>query len=861
MTDLIDLGLDPLWEPAEPARPGALRPRTGKDLVADALAAAGTVDLRARQPRQAAPSAEADEVESDAVEAVEVEAVEVDEAASEPAPGAAVMTVASDQVDPGSIIDSVLQALEEERRLVHVRRIDARVAGTGSLARPLPTALLAHLPHRELWAHQARAIDLARDGQSLVVASGTASGKSLCYQLPIAEAVLDGGTALMAYPTKALAQDQLTSLTSWEVPGLTAATFDGDCTPEEKSWVREHANVLLTNPEMLHQSILANHQRWVPFLQQLRFVVIDELHNLRGVFGTHVAQILRRLRRLIRHYGGAEPTFVFTSATIGDPGVLASSLCGVDVQVVTDDASPSGHRSVALWNPAEETDGERWSTNAEAALLASRLITAGLRTLVFCGSRRATELVAADIRRAVPDELSDSVRSYCAGYLAEERREIELELFSGKLRGVVATNALELGVDIGGLDAVVLCGYPGTIASFWQQVGRSGRSQLPSLAVLVAGENQLDQWMMRHHDELFSRAPEPAVVNLDNPYVYVPHLGCASHELPLRHRDDLYWPTQLDEGIRRLVIDDRATVHSRRAEQVVVWSGRGTPAPTIGLRSASRGEIRIVDEYERMVGTVDDARALQAVHQGAVYLRQGRALKVTELDLSRRTATVEPCTGDTYTQARTTTNIRLLQVDDTRTVGASTLRVGSVEVTTQVTGYQTRSVSTHEVLARDELDLPPSQLETRAVWYTFDESVISRAHIDPADLPGALHAAEHAAIGILPLFTICDRWDVGGVSTEWLPETGDPTIVIHDAYPGGAGIAELAFGVADRHLAAALEVLGTCGCADGCPSCVQSPKCGNGNEPLDKHAARRLLASTLGLAVPTPPDPDEQVGF
>lgn len=757
------------------------------------------------------------------------------------------------RVDVGEVLDQILVGLDEERRLVHVRRMPPRAARTAALAHPLPAELVRHLPHPQFWTHQASAIDLARDGRSLALASGTASGKSLCYQVPIAEAALEGGTSLMIYPTKALAQDQLVSLTAWGVPGLTAATYDGDCSPEERSWVRDNANVLLTNPEMLHQAILANHQRWAPFLQRLRFVVIDELHTLRGVFGTHVSQILRRLRRLIRHYGGAEPTFIFTSATIGDPGALAQQLCGLSVQVVDDDGSPTGECSIALWNPAEETDGERWSTNGEAALLASKLISAGLRTLVFCGSRRSTELVAADIRRNVPAELSDRVRSYRAGYLAEERREIESALFGGHLRGVVATNALELGVDIGGLDAVVLCGYPGTIASFWQQVGRSGRSHAPSLAVMVAGQNQLDQWMMRHPDELFSRAPEPAVVNLDNPYVFVPHLGCAAHELPLRHRDDEYWPTQLDEGIRQLVIEDRATIRHRRAEQVVVWSGRGTPAGTIGLRSATRGEFRIVDSSGRTIGTVDEARAFEAVHHGAVYLHQGRAWQVTELDLSRRTATVERSQGDTYTQARSTTSIQLLQVDDSRPVGASTLRLGSVEVTTQVTGYQTRRVATHEVLSRTELSLPPSHLQTRAVWYVFGDEVIADAQISPEDLPGALHAAEHAAIGILPLFTICDRWDVGGVSTQWLPETAGATVVIHDAYPGGAGIAELAFGVADRHLAATLEVLRRCSCTAGCPSCVQSPKCGNGNEPLDKHAANRLVAATLGLDVPPPP--------
>ena len=477
--------------------------------------------------------------------------------------------------DPGARIDRVLAGWSDDPRLVHRRELPAQPACTGTLARPLPTEIQQRLPHRRLWRHQAAAIDLAREGTSFTLATGTASGKSLAYQVPIAEAALDGGTSLLIYPTKALAQDQLLSFGAWDLPGMIPATYDGDCTPEERTWVREHADVLLTNPEMLHHGILPNHRRWARFLHGLRFVVIDELHTLRGVFGTHLAQVLRRLRRLVAHYGGAEPTFLFTSATIGAPEVLASELCGLPVVPVDGDGAPAGPRTVALWHPGATggaphlTDrhpghpgpadrdplrSDRWSVHAEAGLLASTLIDAGLRTLVFCRSRRGTELVAEDIRRTVRPELADAVRSYRAGYLPEERRQIESDLFGGRLRGVVATNALELGVDIGGLDAVVLCGFPGTISSFWQQVGRGGRGGEPSLAVLVAGEDQLDQWMMRHPDELFGRAPERAVINLDNPHVYVPHLGCAAHELPLGRSDDELWPEQLDEGVRQLVV-------------------------------------------------------------------------------------------------------------------------------------------------------------------------------------------------------------------------------------------------------------------------------------------------------------------
>lgn len=769
--------------------------------------------------------------------------------------------------DTRAVIGSVLADLSTSPRLVHVEDLPARAGRHADLARPLHPELVGRLPHQRFWTHQVQALDLVREGRSVAVATGTSSGKSLCYQVPAAEAALDGGTALFVYPTKALAQDQLLSMTSWEVPGLVAATYDGDCTPEERTWVRANANVLLTNPEMLHQGILPNHGRWAPFLHRLRIVAVDELHVLRGVFGTHVGQVLRRLVRMARHYG-ADPTLVFTSATIGDPAGLATDLCGLPVTAVDRDEAPVGERVVALWNPDEprvapddearwdgdgtagdtggDRDDHRWSVNTEAAHLAARLVDAGLRTLVFCRSRRGTELVAAEIRRLVDPALARGVRSYRAGYLAEERREIEAELFSGRLHAVVATNALELGVDIGGLDAVVLCGYPGTVASFRQQVGRGGRSGRPSLAVLVAGQDQLDQWIMRHPRALFDRPPEPAVVNLDNPFVYVPHLGCAAQELPLAHEDLESWPDQLDDGVRRLVLEDRASVRRRSGRRVAVWTGRGLPQPTIGLRSASRGEFRIVDPDDTRIGTVDEARVDQVVHPGAVYLHQGRAWRVLDLDRAARTAVVEPHDADTYTQTRSQTSIALVDRERTTEVGRARLSIGWVEVTSQVTGYQLRSTLTHEVLERVELDLAPSSLWTRGVWYAFDDALVDRAGVSAAELGGALHAAEHAAIGILPLFTICDRWDVGGVSTPFLPETGVPTVVIHDAHPGGAGIAELAYDAADRHLRATLEVLDTCRCTDGCPGCVQSPKCGNGNEPLDKHAAARLLRTTLG---------------
>ncbi|MDH4364995.1 MAG: DEAD/DEAH box helicase, partial [Acidimicrobiia bacterium] len=438
-------------------------------------------------------------------------------------------------------IEAVLEALAADGRLVHVERQAVRPGRTAPLARPLPASIGHCLPPGGLWSHQAAAVDLVRDGHSVVVATGTASGKSLCYQLPIAEAVVTGlraGTSLLLYPTKALAQDQLRSFGQLAVPGLVAVAYDGDACREERSWARANANVVLTNPEMLHHGILPTHAKWATFLKRLEYVVIDELHVLRGIFGTHVAHVLRRLRRLCHRYG-SDPTFVFCSATIGQPERLAADLCHKPVVAVTNDASPCGERHIAIVQPAlltsphtanggrDERDRgtARQSPATETVRTVAELVAHGHRVIAFCASRALTERVALGVARALPPELAGAVRPYRSGYLAAERREIEAELAAGALRAVVTTSALELGVDISGLDATVLCGFPGTIASLWQQIGRSGRTGRPSLAVLVAGDDQLDQWFVNHPDDLFARAPEPVVVNVENPNVRDPHLG------------------------------------------------------------------------------------------------------------------------------------------------------------------------------------------------------------------------------------------------------------------------------------------------------------------------------------------------
>ncbi len=751
-------------------------------------------------------------------------------------------------------LHSLLDELAEDGRLVHVERFPARPAHTAELAKPLPPAIADKLAVPALWRHQVEAIDLIREGRSVAIATGTASGKSLCYQIPIAEAVADPirpGTALALFPTKALAQDQVRGFATQTYPNVVCATYDGDTPTKDRSWVRKNANVVFTNPEMLHNGLLPHHGRWSEFLMRLRYIVIDELHVLRGVFGTHVAHILRRLLRICRSYG-AEPQFIFCSATIGEPGRLATDLCGLEVAEVTGDCSPRGPRSFALLNPpiVDEATGARTSANSETASVAAELIRIGHRTIAFCSSRKGTELVAGDIASRLPDEDADKVRPYRGGYLAAERREIEAELFSGELQGVVATTALELGVDVGGLDACVLNGFPGTIASMWQQAGRAGRSQEESVAVLVGGDDQLDQWMMAHPRELFSRPPEPAVINTSNPFILTPHLAAAAFEKPLTYDDERYWGDDLADGVRDLVVEGKFRLRQTRKGPAAVWSGRGYPARGVSLRSGSSGEYRIALDDGTLIGTVDEGRAFSLVHPGAVYLHQGKSFRVSRLDIDDKAAIVERDAGDEYTQARSSIDISVIKVEQTRDLGAVRLCLGQVEVTTQVTGYQRKEVRSRRILGNETLDLPPSRLVTRSFWYEIDYDLFASAAIVDGRIPGVLHAVEHAAIGLLPLFTICDRWDVGGVSIALHADTGTPTFFVYDGYPGGAGIAELGFDASADHLQATLDVILACGCTDGCPSCVQSPKCGNGNEPLDKDGAALLLEAVLGQ-IPT----------
>jgi DEAD/DEAH box helicase domain-containing protein len=747
--------------------------------------------------------------------------------------------------------------------LTHVREIPGRPGITVPWPAWVPPTLRDRLVAAgiaEPWQHQVAAADAAFDGRSVVIATGTASGKSLAYQLPALTALMNDDRARVLYlaPTKALAGDQLRALAELDVPGVRAATFDGDTPTEERDWVRAHANWVLTNPDMLHRGILPAHARWAPYLRRLRYVVIDECHTYRGLFGSHVAQVLRRLRRICAAYG-ADPTFVLASATVTRPDVAAARLTGVAVSAVTDDASPRGARTFGLWEPpltalrGENGAPVRRSAGAETGRLLADLVIEGARTLAFVRSRRGAELAALSAQRLLAeaglDELVPRVAAYRAGYLPEERRALEAALTSGALLGVAATNALELGLDVSGLDAVLLAGFPGTLASMWQQAGRAGRSGAESLVVFVARDDPLDTYLVHHPEAIFGRPVEATVFDPLNPYVLGPQLCCAAAELPLRADELAVFGAEPGQvGIPPAVASvlDELVAGGRLRRRPGGWYWTSRERPTADIRGGDGAPVSVIDGATgSLVGTVDAAAAHSSVHAGATYLHQGRTYVIDALDLDERIALAHPEDPDWSTSARDVTDIRVVETLQSHRFGPLTVCFGTVDVANQVISYLRRRISTGEVIDETPLDLPVRELRTRSVWYSITEEATAEAGIAAADLPGAAHAAEHAAIGLLPLFATCDRWDIGGVSTALHRDTGRPTIFVYDGHPGGAGFAERGHAALAEWLAATRDAIAACECLAGCPSCVQSPKCGNGNEPLDKSGARRLLDLVL----------------
>ena len=888
-----------------------------------------------------------------------------------------------------ALLDVLVAHGRRSDRLTHVQHLPERAGEQADWPAWADADLVAG--YRALgvtrpWTHQVEAADAAWSGRHTIVATSTGSGKSLAFWLPaltsvrgdVASASLDPGriesarrrgSVLYLSPTKALAADQLAGLERLLGAGrardVRVATCDGDTPVEERRWVQDHADVVLTNPDFLHFALLPHHRRWVRLLTSLRYVVVDECHAFRGVFGAHVAAVLRRLRRLAEHYGAAPgPTFLMASATTADPAASAARLLGVDaadVLAVTHDASPAGRKTFALWQPPElpghapvdagvfertggplaedpwataapsgapasaaptatvapargapapgtggvlalarrdaagggvgggggpgdpggtvtspaeggrpvgvgsgvvedDPDRPRRSATAEIADLLADLTVAGARTLAFTRSRRAAESVATVTQQhllAVDPALAGQVAAYRGGYLPEERRALESAIREGRLRALATTNALELGVDISGLDVVLIAGWPGTRVSLWQQAGRAGRAGSEGLVALVAREDPLDTYLVHHPEAIFDAGVEATVFDPTNPYVLAPHLCAAAAELPLRAEDcDLFGP-----GTRDLldVLVERGAL--RRRSSGWYWTHADSAARLTDLRGTGGDPVRVVESATgRVLGTVDASSADATLHPGAVYVHQGTTFVVDELHLGDGVALVQQRAVDFGTWARWLTSIEIRATREHRVWGATAAPggapggaavswgLGAVDVTTQVVSFQRKRIPDMQVLGQEPLDLPAQTLSTVAVWWTAPLALLEQAGLDAEHAPGALHAAEHASIGLLPLLATCDRWDLGGVSTAMHLDTEHATVFVYDAYPGGAGFAERGFHLGATWLRATREAIATCRCATGCPACVQSPKCGNGNHPLEKQGALRLLDAVLAQA-------------
>jgi DEAD/DEAH box helicase domain-containing protein len=759
------------------------------------------------------------------------------------------------------VMDRLVARPSRRDRLTHLEIRPARDAVLAPWPGWVPADVRSAFEARGVvspWAHQAAAADLAHAGNHVVLSTGTASGKSLAFQLPALTAIRSargdrgqrGGSVLYVAPTKALANDQLTNLLALGLD-VRATTHDGDSSREQRDWARDHGEYLLTNPDMLHRSLLPGHARWAKYLGSLRYVVIDECHHYRGVFGAHVAAVVRRLRRVCALYG-ASPTFVLASATVAEPAQAAQRLTGLDVTAVTEDASPRGRLALALWEPpftsyaGEHGAPVRRAASSEVADLLTDLVVEGVRTLAFVRSRRGAESVAmtaAELLGEVAPELADRVAAYRGGYLPEERRALEESLRSGRLVGLAATNALELGIDISGLDAVLLAGFPGTRAAMWQQLGRAGRSQDDSLGILVARDDPLDTYLVTHPEALLGAPIEATVFDPTNRHVLDPHLCAAAAESPLTEADlDLFGPTAR-EGVEALT----AAGLLRRRPGGWFWTDRRRPSDLTDIRSSGGAPVQLVDGATgRVVGTVDASSAHGSAHPGAVYLHMGETWLVESLDLDEHVAVMSRAEPDYSTAAREVTEIGVVLEREHRLWGECRLSLGDVDVTHQVVSFLKRRVPGGEVIAEEPLDLPQRTLRTTAVWWTVPSSTLEAAGLAAADLPGSAHAAEHCSIGLLPLFATCDRWDIGGVSTALHPDTGQLTVFVYDGHPGGAGFAERGYAAARDWLTATREAISACRCTEGCPSCIQSPKCGNQNNPLDKTGAVALLDVLLG---------------
>jgi DEAD/DEAH box helicase domain-containing protein len=724
------------------------------------------------------------------------------------------------------------------------------------------TAALARSGVTSPWAHQAAMAEHAHAGRNVIISTPAASGKSLGYLLPALTAVMAGGTVLYLAPTRALAADQLRAVKALGLPGVCAAVVDGDTPGWQRERARVTANYLLTTPDMLHHVLLPRHRRWEGTFGHLRYVVVDECHGYRGVFGSHVAHVLRRLRRVAAHHarGAHRLVFLLSSATISEPRSAARLLTGEDAEEITHSSAPRGRLTFGLWEPPLTTArGERGApvrrpATTEAATLLADLVGRDVRTLAFTRSRRGAEAVALAARRSLEEcaaATGNRVAAYRSGYLPEDRRELEEALRSGALRGLAATNALELGINISGLDAVLIAGWPGSRAALWQQAGRAGREGQAAVAVLIARDDPLDTYLVHHPDALLNRPVEATVLDPGNAYVLAPHLCAAAAELPLTGDDLAQFGPSAAAVADALVTGGMLRRRGRR----LYWTRRGWGSMA-SLRGTGGRPVKIVESGTgRLVGTVDEPSAHGLVHTGAVYPHQGEMYLVDKLDLTDGVALVQPKDPGYTTSARDVTGIDVVTELRQEAWGPAAVHFGDVDVVRQVISYIKRHPETGQSRGEVPLDLPARALRTRAVWWTISPEQRAALQEQGVDLPGAAHAAEHTAIGLLPLFAACDRMDIGGVSADMHPATGRLTVFVYDGNEGGAGFAERGFKVARDWLKATAEAIASCECQDGCPSCIQSPKCGTGNDPLSKQGALQLLQALLHPPVTKPSPP------
>ncbi|MDF9409729.1 MAG: ATP-dependent RNA helicase DeaD [Pelotomaculum sp. PtaB.Bin013] len=741
------------------------------------------------------------------------------------------------------LLDRIKNHHAYKGQIVHIEGIEpqqARYSNLGFTLHPDIGAVLRRRGIEKLYTHQVDAIKKVRGGNSIVVVTPTASGKTMCYNLPVLDSILrmPQRTALYLFPTKSLGQDQLDSILDYEAK-LNAGVYDGDTPDSERTALRDNANIIITNPDMLHWGILPNHLKWHRFFSNLKYVVIDEMHNYRGVFGTHVSHIIRRLRRICRHYG-ADPVFILCSATIANPREHASRLTGRPVELIDNNGAPRGRTKFVLWRPPIHTPYIR-----EVSWLLSLCLENRYRTIAFSRARQVTERILRFTRNNFKEEqYAGKVMAYRGGYLADERRKIESALFNGSLLGVVSTNALELGIDVGDLEVCLIAGFPGTIASTWQQAGRVGRSNKESLVIFIAVETPLDQYFIRNTGALFAHPSEQALIDPDNPYILMGHALCATHEMPVTPEDFSLWSDTFVD-LLTLMEEDSEVVHSGGT---YFYNGQTYPAERVNVRSSSSSlfHLRDTGRGNRLLEVLDENAAMSEVYPGAVYTHQGSTYVVNNLDLNTGTAFMKQMDVDYYTMCGREKNTEILSTEAGKELNGHRLYSGQLKVTTRVTGFIKKHEKTGQVVGGDRLELPERVMETTGMWVVFNEIAAARAKEYGLQLMGGLHAVEHASIGLLPLFAMCDRNDLGGLSTVMHPQTQGPTIFIHDSCHGGVGFSEKGYDKVLELFEATLEAITSCQCEAGCPMCIYSPKCSNFNRPLDKEAAVYLLHSLLG---------------